>query len=142
MPFPLTGDIQLVTAGPAQLFVDSVTDPGGAPSTILDVDLGFVVAGRVTLPNSFAGTGQVCIYADELGGAIDERLSPCANFAITADQAEPKLKTYNWTITFAGNVLPDPSPGSQLYHLAAIFLFDGQLSDIAEFVDMGLYLIN
>ena len=61
---------------------------------------------------------------------------------VTADPTEPKLKTYNWTITFAGSVLPDPSPGSQLYHLAAIFTFDGQLSDIAGFVDMGLYLIN
>jgi hypothetical protein len=144
MPFPLSGDIQLVPGGPAHLFVDSVTDPGGAPANVLDVDLGFVVKGRVELPNSFAGTGQVCIYADELGGKIDQRLNPCATFPVTADIKEPKLKTYNWTITFPGTppVLPDPSPGSQLYHLAAIFLFNGQASDIAGFVDMGLYLIN
>ena len=142
MTFPLSGPIQLVPGGPANLFVDSVSDPGGAPSTVLDVDQGFTVKGRVTLPNSFNGTGQVCIYADELGGKIDERLNPCATFPVTADPAEPKLKTYIWAITFAGNVLPDPSAGSQLYHLAAIFTFDGQLSDIAGFVDMGLYLIN
>jgi hypothetical protein len=142
MPFPLTGDIQLVPAGPAQLFVDSVSDPGGPPANVLDVDLGFEVKGRVTLPNSFTGRGQVCIYADELGGPIDQRLLPCADITITADPAEPKLKTYNWTITFGGGVLPDPSPGSQLYHLAAIFLFGDQASDIAGFVDMGLYLIN
>jgi hypothetical protein len=142
MTFPLSGQIQLVPGGPAQLFVDSVSDPGGAPSTVLDVDLGFVVTGRVTLPNSFTGTGQVCIYADELGGPIDQRLNPCADITVTADLTEPTLKTYPWTITFAGNVLPDPSAGSQLYHLAAIFLFNGQLSDIAGFVDLGLYLIN
>jgi hypothetical protein len=142
MAFPLTGDIQLVPGGPAQLFVDSVSDPGGAPSNVLDVDLGFTVKGRVTLPNSFTGTGQVCIYADELGGKIDQSLNPCANITVTADTAEPKLKTYDWTIDFPGNVLPDPSVGSQLYHLAAIFTFNGQLSDIAGFVDMGLYLIN
>jgi hypothetical protein len=142
MTFPLTGDIQLVPAGPAQLFVDSVSDPGGAPSRVLDVDLGFTVTGRVTLPNSFTGTGQVCIYADELGGPLDRALNPCTTFAVTADPAEPKLKPYDWTITFPGNVLPDPSTGSQLYHLAAIFTFDSQASDIAGFVDMGLYLIN
>ena len=141
MPFT-PGDIQLVPGGPAQFFVDSVSDPGGAPSNILDVDQGFTVTGRVTFPNSFTGTGRVCIYADELGGPIDRGLNPCATFPVTADPAEPTLKTYPWTITFAGNVLPDPSAGSQLYHLAAIFTFDGQLSDIAGFVDMGLFLIN
>ena len=144
LSFPLSGEIQLVPGGPATLYVDSVTDPNGTPSNVLDVDLGFVVTGRVTLPNSFTGTGQVCIYADELGGPIDQRLDPCADFPITADLTEPNPKTYNWTITFPGNppVLPDPSAGSQLYHLAAIFLFNGQASDIAGFVDMGLYLIN
>ncbi len=142
MTFPLTGQIQLIPGGPANLYVDSVSDPNGPPTTVLDVDQGFTVKGRVTLPNSFTGTGQVCIYADELGGTIDQRLTPCADITVTADPAEPALKTYDWTIDFAGNVLPDPSPGSQLYHLAAIFTFDGQLSDIAGFVDMGLYLIN
>jgi hypothetical protein len=144
MTFPLSGEIQLVPGGPAKLYVDSVTDPNGTPSTVLDVDLGFVVTGRVTLPNSLTGTGQVCIYADELGGDIDKRLDPCADIPITADLKEPNPKTYNWTITFPGSppVLPDPSAGSQLYHLAAIFLFNTQASDIAGFVDLGLYLIN
>src|SRR4029453_7802706 len=98
MPFPLSGQIQLVPGGPAKLYVDSVTDPNGTPSEVLDVDQGFVVTGRVTLPNSLTGTGQVCIYADELGGKIDKRLDPCADFPITADLKEPNPKTYNWTI--------------------------------------------
>jgi hypothetical protein len=142
MTFPLSGGIQLMPGGPANLYVDSVSDPNGPPSNVLDVDRGFTVTGRVQLPNSFNGTGQVCIYADELGGKIDQSLSPCATIAVTADPKEPALKEYPWSITFPGDVLPDPSPGSQLYHLAAVFTFDGQLSDIAGFVDMGLYLIN
>jgi hypothetical protein len=141
---PGSGQIQLISSGPAELFVDSVSDPNGTPGDVLDVDLGFVVKGRVTLPNSFTGQGQVCIYADELGGKIDQRLDPCANITVTADPNEPALKSYDWEITFPGNplVLPDPSPGSQLYHLAAVFTFNGQLSDIAGFYDMGLFLIN
>jgi hypothetical protein len=86
----------------------------------------------------------VCIYADELGGPIDQRLQPCAEFDITASPGEPSPKTYNWTITFPGNppVLPDPSPGSQLYRLAAVFTFGDQSTDVAAFVELGTYLVN
>ena len=67
MTFPLSGPIQLVPGGPANLFVNSVSDPGGAPSPAASTwTQGFTVKGRVTLPNSFNGTGQVCIYADGL----------------------------------------------------------------------------
>jgi hypothetical protein len=141
MPVPSTNPIQFVPAG-GDFTVDAITDPGGAPSNILDVDLGFEVTGTVKLPNWLNGKGQVCIYADELGGPIDKKLAPCAEFNITATPGEPKLKTYPWKITFPGTVLPDPSPGSQLYRLAAVFLFGDQSTDIASFVEMGLYLIN
>jgi hypothetical protein len=143
MAVPGSNPIQLVPAGPAQFTVDQVTDPGGAPANVLDVDLGFVVTGRVTLPNWMTGTGHVSIYADELGGPIDKRIGS-TTFAITASVGEPKLKTYKWKITFPGNppVLPDPSTGSQLYHLAAIFTFGDQSTDIAAFVEMGPYLVN
>jgi len=89
------------------------------------------------------GTGHVAIYADELGGPIDKRIGLTA-FPITASVGEPKLKTYNWEIDFPGSppVLPDPSTGSQLYHLAAVFTFGDQSTDIAAFVEMGTYLIN
>jgi hypothetical protein len=37
---------------------------------------------------------------------------------------------------------PPPAPGSTVYSLTAVFTFDGVLSDIAAFVDMGTYMIN
>ena len=142
MTVPATGDIQFVPPGAAKLTVDSVTDPGGAPADVLDVDLGFTVSGTVTLPNWLAGTATVCIWADEQGGAIDKALSPCATITLTPSTTEPNPKVYPWTITFAGGVLPDPSSGSQIYHLLAKFMYQGQATDIAGFADMGLYLIN
>ena len=143
MSVPGSNPIQLVPAGPAEFTVDMVTDPGGAPANVLDVDLGFKVKGTVKLPNWMNGTGHVAIYADELGGHIDKRIG-LTTFAITASVGEPKLKTYNWEIDFPGNppVLPDPSTGSQLYHLAAVFTFGDQSTDIASFVEMGPYLVN
>src|SRR5438046_6350517 len=141
MPVPSSNLVQFSPPG-GEFFVDVITDPGGAPATILDVDQGFQVTGRVTLPNWLSGKGQVCVYADELGGPIDEKLSPCAEIPITGKVGEPGVTVYNWSINFPGTVLPDPSPGSQLYRLAAIFQFGDQLTDIASFVEMGTYLIN
>jgi hypothetical protein len=142
MSVPATGDIQFVPPGGAKLTVDSVTDPGGAPADVLDVDLGFMVTGTVTLPNWLAGTATVCIWADEQGGTIDKALSPCATITLTPSTTEPNPKVYHWTINFGGSVLPDPSSGSQIYHLLAKFMYEGQATDIAGFADMGLYLIN
>jgi hypothetical protein len=141
MSVPGTNPVQFVPPG-GDFYVDQVTDPGGAPANILDVDQGFQVSGRVVLPNWLIGKGQVCIYADELGGPLDKRLDPCAEIDITGKPGEPGSKTYSWTIPFPGTVLPDPSPGSQLYRLAAVFLFGDQATDIASFVEMGTYLIN
>jgi len=142
MPALASGDIQFIPPGTAKLTVDQVTDPNGVPGNVLDVDLGFTVSGTVTLPNWLAGTATVCIWADEQGGAIDRALSPCDTITLTPSNTEPNPKTYAWSITFAGNVLPDPSPGSQIYHLLAKFMYQGQATDIAGFADMGLYLIN
>jgi hypothetical protein len=142
MTVPVTGDIQFVPPGGAKLTVDSVTDPGGAPADVLDVDLGFTVKGTVTLPNWLAGAATVCIWADEQGGPIDKALSPCATITLTPSSTEPNPKVYPWTISFSGSVLPDPSSGSQIYHLLAKFMYEGQATDIAGFADMGLYLIN
>jgi hypothetical protein len=130
MSVPATGDIQFVPPGGAKLTVDSVTDPGGAPADVLDVDLGFTVSGTVTLPNWLAGTATVCIWADE------------PTITLTPSTTEPNPKVYHWTINFGGSVLPDPSSGSQIYHLLAKFMYEGQATDIAGFADMGLYLIN
>jgi hypothetical protein len=141
MPVPGSNLVQFVPTG-GEFFVDVITDPGGAPASILDVDQGFEVTGRVTLPNWLKGKGQVCVYADELGGPIDEKLSPCAKIDIKGKEGEPGTTDYKWSIKFPGTVLPDPSPGSQLYRLAAIFQFGDQATDIASFVEMGTYLVN
>ena len=50
MPVPVTGPIQFVPPGGVYLTVDSVTDPGGGPADVIDVDLGFKVSGTVVLP--------------------------------------------------------------------------------------------
>jgi hypothetical protein len=129
-------------------YVDSVTDLSGNPlSNIIDVDEGFQVNGRVVLPNWLSGNGQVCIYAEELGGPINKQLG-CVSITITAGPTDPSGSTsFPWTVPFPWNpsapVLPDPQPGnSQLYHLGAVFTFGVQLTDIQSFVDMGMYLVD
>lgn len=143
MTVPGSNQIQLSPVGSPEFYVDTMTDPNGAPANVIDVDQGFKVSGRVTLPNWLTGKGHVAIYADELGGPIDKKIGH-TDFDITASVGEPKLKTYKWEVNFPGNppVLPDPSPGSQLYRLAAVFTFGDQSTDIAGFVEMGLFLIN
>jgi hypothetical protein len=141
---PVSDLIQFVPTG-GTFYVDKVTDPGGTPADVLDVDLGFNVTGRVTLPNWLKGKGQVCIYADEQGGPIDQGLSPCCDLDLKGERGEPHLVKYDWEIKFPGNppVLPDPQPGgSQVYRLIAVFRFGDQLTDIATFCDMGTYMIN
>lgn len=129
-----------------EFFVDSVTDlSGGAVGNIIDVDQGFQVNGRVQLPNWLAGNGQVCIYAEELGGPINQQLG-CVPVAITPNPTDPSaLQTYPWTVSFPGSplVLPDPQPGdSQLYHFGAVFTYGSQLTDIQSFVDMGMFMVD
>jgi hypothetical protein len=142
MTVPVTGSIQFLPPGGVFLTVDSITDPGGAPADVLDVDLGFTVAGRVVLPNWLAGVGTVTVYADEQGGPIDQALKPTATITLSPSNTEPNPKTYPWKIDFAGNVLPDPSAGSQIYRLLAKFMYEGQATDIAGFVVIGDYLVN
>jgi hypothetical protein len=140
---PATGQIQFNPPGGTYFTVDSITNPNGAVLIdVIDVDLGFTVSGTVWLPNWLVGTATVCIWADEQGGPFDTVLTPCSSFTLTADPNEPNPKPYPWTIAFAGTVLPDPSTGSQIYHLLAKFMYEGQQTDIAGFVDMGDYLIN
>jgi hypothetical protein len=142
MTVPVTGNIQFMPPGGVFLTVDSITDPGGAPAEVLDVDLGFTVQGTVVLPNWLAGTGTVTIYADEQGGPIDKALQPSATITLTPSNTEPNPKKYAWSIAFGGNVLPDPSAGSQIYRLLAKFMYEGQATDIAGFVVIGDYLVN
>jgi hypothetical protein len=84
----------------------------------------------------------VCIWADEQGGPIDQMLSPCFDLKLDPPNTEPNPKVYNWKIDFPGTVLPDPHPGSQIYHLFAKFMYQNQATDIAGFADIGYVLIN
>jgi Trypsin-like peptidase domain/Sel1 repeat len=136
--------VELAHAGRGEFTVESISDPGGAPSNVLDVDQGFEINGTVNLPNWLIGKGQVYIYADELGGPIDMKLTPSAEINITGKITQPGSTTYPWKITFPGNppVLPDPSPGSQLYRLSAVLQFEDETTDIASSVDIGLFVIE
>jgi hypothetical protein len=139
--------VQLSPPGAASFSVLAITDPNGTPTEVLDVDLGFVITGTVTLPNFLNGTATVCVYADELGGPFDNSIAPCAQLTIQPARPIPDPSgstTYPWTVTYVGSsgVLPDPSTTSQLYRLAAVFVFGDPALDIGSFVELGLFLIN
>lgn len=143
MSVPGTNQVQFSTAG-GTFSVDVVTDPNGAPADVLDIDLGFTVSGSVVLPNWLVGTGQVCVYAAEVGGAFNGSIG-CTKLTFTrpTPPAEPNTTRYPWSIAVAPNALPDPQPNSsQVYNLVAVFVFEDQLTDIGAFVDMGKYMID
>jgi hypothetical protein len=134
----------------AEFAVDTVTDPGGAPAQVLDLDLGFAVKGHIDFPNWLAGKGNVSIYADQRGGGYDQKILS-TDITITANPTDPAGVTkYPWTVTYPNDLPtgstalsdPSPAPGSMVYSLTAVFTFNGVLSDIAAFVDMGPYMIN
>jgi hypothetical protein len=134
----------------ADFEVDNVTDPNGAPANVLDLDLGFAVSGHIDFPNWLSGTGNVSVYADQRGGGYDQKILT-KDLTITASPTDPTGTTrYDWTLTYptdlpAGSLPlsdPPPAPGSTVYSLTAVFTFNGVLSDIAAFVDMGPYMIN
>ena len=145
MSVPSSGQVQF-NLGSGRFTVDSITDPNHAPRDVLDIDLGFVIRGTVYLPNWLVGTGQVCVYAQEIGGPTNKSIGCDTSLKFTrAAPAEPKLLRHDWTVTIApgSKILPDPQRGgSQVYNLVAVFVFDDQLTDIGAFVDMGKYLIN
>jgi len=134
----------------ADFEVDNVTDPNGAPANVLDLDLGFAVSGHIDFPNWLSGTGNVSVYADQRGGGYDQKILS-KDLTITANPTDPTGTTrYDWTLTYptdrpsSSTPLsdPPPPPGSTVYSLTAVFTFNGVLSDIAAFVDMGPYMIN
>jgi hypothetical protein len=145
MPVPGSSQIQFDVAH-GRLHVESITDPNGNPRNVLDVDLGFVISGRVTLPNWLEGTGQVCVYAQEIGGPFNQSIGCDNSLKFTRPvPAEPGPNKQPWTVTVPpnSNVLPDPQPGaSQVYNLIAVFVFDDQLTDIGAFVELGTFMIN
>lgn len=150
MTVPGTGQIQFPSILSSDFDVDQVTDPNGAPANVLDLDQGFEVDGRIHLPNWIAGTATVSVYADQRGGGYNQ-LILTKNYVIPADPTDPsKLHETPWTLKYPDDVPststklqdPSPPPGSMVYDLTATFTFNGVLSDIAAFVDMGPYMIN
>lgn len=125
--------------------VDSITDLAGNPAgPVIDSDKGFAVNGRVQLPTWLSGNGQVCIYADELGGPFNQGVG-CVPVPINPNPADPPgLATYTWTVTVPPvNPFPDPQPGSsQVYRFTAVFTYGVQLDDIQSFVDMGTLMVD
>jgi hypothetical protein len=145
MTLPASSPIPFVPAS-GTLTVDSVTDlSGNNLGNNIDIDQGFQVNGSVTLPNWLSGNGQVCIYADELGGPLNEQLG-CTAVPINPSPTDPPTgSVYNWTVTFPGSppILPDPQPGdSQFYRMAAVFTYGSQLTDIQAGVEMGMFMID
>jgi hypothetical protein len=132
-------------------FVDTVTDLLGNPAgPVIDADQGFKVNGRVLLPTWLSGNGQVCIYADELGGPFNQGVG-CVPVPISSQPPDPSgLFTYTWVVTIPGgpsggpgNPFPDPQPGSsQVYSFTAVFTYGIQLNDIQSFVDMGAIMVD
>ena len=134
----------------ADFEVDNVTDPNGAPANVLDLDLGFAVSGHIDFPNWLSGTGNVSVYADQRGGGYDQKILT-TDLTITANPTDPTgVTTYQWQATYPTDLPsgstplsdPAPAPGSTVYTLTAVFTFNGVLSDVAAFEDMGLYMIN
>jgi hypothetical protein len=150
MPVPGSSQIQFPSTLSADFSVDAVTDPGGAPANVLDLDLGFAVNGHIDFPNWLGGTGNVSVYADQHGGGYNQKILT-TDITLTASPTDPPaLKTYPWTLNYPANLPsgstplsdPSPPPSSMVYSLTAVFLFNGAPSDIAAFVDMGDYMIN
>jgi hypothetical protein len=151
--FPISNPVAF-PSGTGNLTVASVTlgtTPGGNPAgEVIDIDPGFLVSGTVSVPDWLPGSGtakgQVCLYADELGGPVDASVG-CVEVdfngsSVTHDP--PGMLTVNWSITVTpGGALPDPQANaSQLYHLAVVFTYGPQTTDIAAFADLGMYMIN
>jgi len=149
MAFPSSSPVSF-PATTGTFTVDSVTSGGNPVGSVIDLDVGFQVSGTVSVPEWLPGSGtskgQVCVYADELGGPVNQSIG-CTevDFSTVTTSDPPGLLTVNWVIpiTKASSGLPDPQPNAaQLYHLAAVFTYGPQTTDIASFVDMGMFMIN
>ena len=150
MSVPGTSQIQFPSIVQSDFAVDQVTDPNGAPGDVLDLDLGFTVDGHIDFPNPLSGTANVAVYADQLGGGYNEKILS-TDITITPNPTDPSgTTTIPWTLTYPTDLPststpltdPSPPPSSMVYNLVAVFTFNGVLSDIAAFVEMGTFMIN
>jgi hypothetical protein len=123
--------------------VDSITYPDGTPLDVLDLDRGSIIIGKVTLPNSLTGSGQVRVYAQQIGGPPQLIGSDSLTFAPSAPPGEPGTSDHPWSVVVPAHssVLPAPEPGpSVMYNVLAVFTHD-QRTDIEIAVEKGPYQI-
>lgn len=139
--FPLCCRIQFPPRPLGDFCVDQVRDNNGNPATILEAALPFDVTGRIviTAGNALTGTATVTIYADQLGGPIDQAIG-------SVSVPIPGDGTFPWTVTVPAGTLPDaPAGGSNLYRLAAVFTMvnsAGTATETSSFVDLGTFRIS
>jgi hypothetical protein len=138
---PVTSDVQFLP-GTGKLHIDELVDPSGAPLTVLDIDVGFTVKGRLELPGWLSGKGVVRLSADEIGGPIDKEIGH-ADVSITGASTphDPPSKTYPWSITVKSPTLPDES---KMYQFGLVFILKtlgGGHTDIGGFYDLGAFLV-
>jgi len=138
---PVNADVQFLP-GTGKLWVDRLIDPSGNPLTVLDIDAGFTVEGRLVLPGWLSGKGVVRLAADEIGGQIDKEIGhmdvPITGSTVPTD---PPSKTYPWSITVRSPALPDES---KMYQFGVVFIFQtlgGGHTDIGGFYDLGAFLV-
>jgi hypothetical protein len=141
MPLPATADVQFVP-GTGKLDVDNLYDPSGNPVTVLDIDLGFTLKGRLELPGWLSGTGVVRLAADEIGGQFDDTIGETTvNITGATTPTDPPVITYDWQIDVKYPTLPDET---KMYQFGVVFAFQtpgGGHTDIAAFYDLGAYLV-
>lgn len=141
MTLPVSADVQFAS-GVGKLDVDTLADPSGAPTTVLDIDDGFTFSGRLELPGWLSGRGVVRLAADEIGGPIDKTIGQ-ANITITGSTSptDPPAITYKWSITVKSPMLPDDA---KAYRLVVLFAFQtavGGHTDIGAFNDLGVFMV-
>lgn len=141
MTLPVQADVQFVP-GTGKLDIDQLLDPSGAPVSVLDIDVGFTVRGRIELPGWLSGRGLVRLTADEHGGPIDKVVRDAVvNITGATSPTDPPSITYPWSITVKSPDLPDQTA---MYQLGVIFAFQtpgGGHTDIGGFYDLGAYLV-
>jgi hypothetical protein len=137
---PITSPIQFMPAK-GEFIVDTLTDPGGSPLSVLEADRGFTLTGRVKLPAWLAGTGDVQLFGLQIGGPFNGLVS---HTTITITGTPPLVATYPWTITVPAAAIPDPPSPSGIYEFRLSFTFTspfGVHTDIGGFLDLGTFMV-
>lgn len=125
------------------LSVSSVTHPDGTPADLLDLDLGIVIRGKVTVPNQMTGTGRIDVYAEERGGSFNQSIGSDV-LAFPQSTTESGTTDYAWSVVIppGSELFSDSDPGySRVFNVTVVFIYD-QNTELVKFIDMGAYMIN